>query len=167
MAYQMNVARPLTASSWQLRVIGLLMMLIGCFCGVMAVQELRQRAEFAILPVLFPSFIVLYSLHPILIAGEIRATTDSLAIVTVSGRFEMSWKNVRRVEIGYHTLAFLSEERCLAIPVDKFWTGADRRALLQLIDRIMAEQRLAPKRTWRADWRLSNCAAGFDPQPKA
>ena len=136
----------LNVSTWKVQAVGWGCGALFSFCAIMSWLSGQGNVSPCFIPFILLSGLIL------LLTGPIRASPETLGIITPLGQFEMAWHEVERIEHGQSSIVFFSGERRISIPTPNWWAGPDKQKLLTAIDLVVREREIEIKQTFRADF---------------
>jgi hypothetical protein len=93
-------------------------------------------------PALLFMMFTLLGAYLILCGGTVKMDTESIVWITSLGKYGIKWSEVQSIETDplHYALVFNGEDKKLEIPAPGFWKGADREAMLNLLN-LMTDQK--------------------------
>ena len=88
----------------------------------------------------------------LVIYGSISANEKELKLNSVAGKYTIDWADIDRIEKGQSLIVFFHGEKRLSLPLACFWSGKEKKNLIQIIESVIEESEIEVKETFRADF---------------
>ena|SRR5208283_2818942 len=90
--------------------------------------------------------------------GPILSTGEEIAMLSPSGVYAIRWDEIRRIEYGQSHLVFVGDNKRLTVPNPMFWTGKDKKLLIEAFGSFCHQTGITPTKSFLADFKLSKNA---------
>jgi hypothetical protein len=98
-----------------------------------------------------------YSFFVFLLYGKTEMDKKAILQKSIIGSFKIKWYEVKGIEVdaGGNSIVFKGENKQLVIPGRSFWTGKDKKQMIELFNAQIEEKGLAVKYDTWAEFALS------------
>lgn len=90
----------------------------------------------------------------LIIYGSISANEKELILNSLTGRYAINWADIDRIEKGDSLIVFFHGKKRLSLPAVCFWSGKEKKNLIQIIESVVEMSGIDVKETFWADYMI-------------